>query len=156
MCALFILAMVSLAVPDRPDPTPKEPLPIGPLNQQLQGEWIMIDAKVGGQPDKIGGTGERILILKDDQMHLGLRNGGPSKFAYRFRFDPAQKPAAFDIVYINKKNAGALKSIACIIKIEGDILTLCYHRGKSTDRPTQFTSPANSQAVLWQFKRASK
>jgi uncharacterized protein (TIGR03067 family) len=151
MRAALMIAVLAVAVPDRPDPTPKE---ARPLTEQLQGEWQMVSTLVGGQPDKISVRGDHVIVFKADQMHIGLRAKQlPAQFKYAFAVDATKKPASFDIIYQRTEKG---KILPCIVKIEGEVLTLCYSRLGANDRPAEFASPRDTNIVLWQFKRVGK
>jgi uncharacterized protein (TIGR03067 family) len=151
MRALLMIGALTIAVPDRPDPTPKE---TRPLQEQLQGEWQMVSSLVGGQPDKIGMTGNRVFVFRGDQMQIRFQGNQLSdEFMYGFAVDATRKPASFDIIY-QKTQKG--KILPCIVKVEGDVLTLCYSRAGANERPTEFVSPKDTKLVLWQLKRVGK
>ena len=154
MRAVLLLAAFIVAVPDRPDPMPKEKGK--PLLDQFQGEWELTKALRNGQPEnqvKVEGT---IFIIKGNLIKI--REGGMDRSEdANFTLDASKTPAALDIVPV-RGGGGKGKDIKVegIVKIEGDTMILCFPHGGGGSRPTEFVSPPNSNVSLLHFKRLKK
>ncbi len=148
MRALLLVPLMMIAVPDRPDPAPKEKAK--PLQEQVLGEWRLVKSTVGGREDnEKAGT---LLVVTSTELHIhekGERNPGEDA---SYRLDADKKPAAIDLV---PKRDGNQK-IEGILRVEGDTLTLCFPHAGRGSRPTEFVSPNNSQVALMQFQRVKK
>ena len=149
MRALFITAILVTA-PDRPNPTPDV---ARPFTEQLTGEWQVVASQLAGSPHMTVKPGQALFVFAGDKMML-RRLDSEKQFTYTFTLDTAKSPATFD--FGTAKTKASTKFAAGIIKIEGDLLTLCFQSGGVTARPTEFVSTAGSRIVLWQMKRAKK
>ena len=154
MRALVLFAVLAVAVPDRPDPTPKKD--VMPLQEQLQGEWRMFKATAGGgdeNPQKVEGT---VLVVKDKNM--AIREAGRNHTEdVAFTLDETKKPVAIDLMPGRGDPKNGREIVPGIIQIEGDILTICFHKGGGGGmRPREFASPAGSEFSVLQFRRVRK
>jgi uncharacterized protein (TIGR03067 family) len=143
MRAALMIAVLAVAVPDRPDPTPKE---ARPLQEQLQGEWQVVAALTAGKPIATLKPGEAVFIFAGDRLTISrptLEN------VYEFTIDATPNPAAISVR--SKRIAGKEVNgapVMGILKIEGDLLSICL-------RPVNgFASTPETKATLWQVKRA--
>ena len=141
MRALFMISILAIAVPDRPDPTPKETIPI---MQQLPGEWKILSANIGGKPHAGLKPGD---IFHFDSEKMTIRFAGNRQEIYFFTLDPTKSPAVFDFRFGSAKNGS--QSLG-ILKIEGDVLSLCFDNAV---RPKEFASNVNTGTQLWQMTR---
>jgi uncharacterized protein (TIGR03067 family) len=110
----------------------------------IVGEWSVADSIVGGKSD---GTVQRfpidkIVITAETWTVVRRGKDGPPT---PIRFDPKAKPAELDF------EPGPKPSCACICKIEGDTLTICYIL--EGERPDTFDSPVGSNVRLMILKR---
>jgi uncharacterized protein (TIGR03067 family) len=145
MRALTLIALLTVAVPDREDPF----LPKLQALPPLQGEWAMTAWIVNGQPQNPAVLVGRVYTFTDNEMLIRMSNVA-KPYPYAITVDIAKQPGTIDIVLKTAKKPAPMKGI---FKIEGDTLTICYQRGIGVDRPTEFVAAPNTQAVLWQFKR---
>jgi uncharacterized protein (TIGR03067 family) len=144
MRAILLIMVTIVTAPDRPDLKPRAAPPSALSSQQIQGEWLMVDAIVRGKSTISKG---RIVIFQGEQFHIVAAGAKASaKSRYTYRLDLNRQPAEFDIVYPGKDK---VKSIPGIIRMEGDRLVLCY--GLNNERPTTFT--AGPKTGLWTMKR---
>ena len=141
MRALLVTFVLAALVPDRPDPTPRENAK--PLPEQIVGDWLQIQRVIGGI-DQPNPDNRSLAFTRDVMQHVHLRNGMKEpghKFAYSL--DTTKNPAV--IRFLDSGTEG-------IIKIEGDLLTICY----GSQRPGVFVSPANSSITLVQATRIKR
>ena len=143
MRAALMIIVLGIAVPDRPDPIPKE---ARPLQEQLQGEWRVVAALTGGKPIATLKPSEAVFVFAGDRLTIRrptLVN------IYEFTINATPNPAAIRVR--SKKIAGKDVDgapVIGIIKIEGDLLSICL-------RPVNgFASTPETKATLWQVKRA--
>ena len=149
MRAFLMIGFLTVAVPDRPDPTPKEAATRS-LHEQIQGDWQVVASTAGGSPNTTIAAGRATFRFDGDKMILRLDPGGPP-YNYQFWIESTKSPAFFDFAMgkAGQKNAG-------IVKIEGDVLTICYLYSNQKGRPTEFVSPAGSSSAVWQMRRIKK
>jgi uncharacterized protein (TIGR03067 family) len=142
--ALLLIAVLSLAAPNREDPTPKE---AKSLHEQLIGDWLQVKRVIGGtdQPNLNNLT---LVFTRESLQHVhvvnGLKKPGPS---FSYSLDVTKAPAV--ISFRTSKFEG-------ILKIEGDILTICYSQMGASRPPGQFLSTANPPTTLLQATRIRK
>jgi uncharacterized protein (TIGR03067 family) len=142
--ALLLIAALSLAAPNREDPTPKE---ARSLHEQLIGDWLQVKRVIGGtdQPNLNNLT---LVFTGDSLQHVQVVNGvkkpGPS---FSYSLDATKAPAV--ISFRTSKYEG-------ILKIEGDLLTICYSQVGDSRPPAQFLSTANPPTTLLQATRIKK
>ena len=118
MRAFLALAVVSFAVPDREDLTPKE---ARPPQERILGDWRI----EYGPSDNV----LRVLRIERNKMMIVV-DGKPwpeDAFSGACTIDWSTSPATFD--YIAKNHRG-------ILRLDGDQLTMCLALGGK--RPTSF------------------
>lgn len=143
MRALLIVTAFALAVPDRPDPSP---LRSRPLPEDILGEWQVIKHHTGGRDDNRNNL--IWVFTKESMQHVYAEDVGKrpaSTFSYKL--DALKSPAV--IVFPASKFAG-------ILKVEGDLLTICLHGSQIDQPPPEFASPPNTQITLLQLTRIKK
>lgn len=144
MRCLLMLAVLAVAVPDRPNPTPKE---ARPLQEQLQGEWQVVSAMTAGKPIATLKPGEAVFIFAGDRLIIRRPN---LENVYEFTIDGTPNPAVISLrsKKIAGKDVNKPAPVIGILKIEGDLLSICL-------RPVNgFASTPETKATLWQVKRA--
>jgi uncharacterized protein (TIGR03067 family) len=148
MRTLLMFAVLAVAVPDRPDPDKDKGSDTRPLQEQLQGEWQVIAATSAGKPQAAVKPGEVVFIFTGNRLAIRrpkLEN------VYEFTIDPTKSPPGITIQakILNGKETKSAALSAGIVKIEGDVVSICV-------RPVngQFASNANTTTILWQAKRA--
>jgi uncharacterized protein (TIGR03067 family) len=144
MRAMFLLALLVVAPPDRPDPTPKQT--VRPLHEDILGEWQVIRHETGGNDDKRNNL--IWAFTKDTMQHVynessGKRIGG----SFPYTLDTSKSPAV--IVFPNSKFAG-------ILRVEGEMMTVCLHGDPNNQPPREFASPPGTRITLLQLSRVKK
>jgi RNA polymerase sigma factor (sigma-70 family) len=116
----------------------------------LEGTWqVMTFSKDGNEAPKE--EAETIkLVLSGETFTLTHRE---ESVTGKFKADPSQKPATFDIEVTEGDKAG--ESQMGIYELNGDTLTICTaHKG--SPRPTKFESTAGSNQNLVTLKRVKE
>lgn len=127
MHALLMIPLLALAVPDRPDPTPRE---AKSLQELIVGDWLCIEAT---------GTTVHTFRVTPAETVWSL-NGLPSPengLTANIVIDGSKTPATID--FTAKRGGGKYLGIW---KIEGDQLTLAFNQLGHNLRPTAFAAPA--------------
>ena len=143
MRALLIFAVFAVAAPDRPDPSPMQRKP---LPEDILGEWQVIKHHTGGRDDNRNNL--MWVFTKDTMQHVNLENGikrPASTFPYTL--DATKSPAV--LVFPASKFAG-------ILKVEGDLMTVCLHGSPTNTPPPEFASPPNTPITLLQLTRVKR
>ena len=141
MRAILMIAVFAIAAPDRPDPTPKVSRPV---QEQILGDWLQVKRVIGGneQPNPNELT---MTVTPMNIQHVHLRNGAKEPgFMFPYSLDTTKNPVV--ISFRASQYEG-------ILKIEGDLLTICYSPAGEPQRPSGFASPPNTRITLLQLTR---
>jgi uncharacterized protein (TIGR03067 family) len=116
---------------------------------KFEGTWQPVYVEVDGQPYK----GE----YKDDRLVISGKNyqlAGPKvKMEGIIKIDPSKSPRHMDTEVTGGDGKGT-KTIG-IYEMDGQNLMVCYCMVPG-DRPTDFTTKANSNRALVKYKRTKK
>jgi uncharacterized protein (TIGR03067 family) len=136
--ALFVFAtgLLSLVDDPKPDDVKKE-------FEALSGTWKITKMELEGK-DLLANFGEVEAEIKDKE----LTSPG---IAADLKLDPSKKPKAIDLSYTEGPSAG--KTVKGIYKLDGDTLAICRALKEEDERPTEFSAPADSGKMLFEFKR---
>jgi uncharacterized protein (TIGR03067 family) len=111
----------------------------------LKGDWKLEKGTLAGN-DATTTLKELELTILDDGKYTSKL--GDQKDEGKFTFDPKAEPKSMVI----NPNAGQVKELKAIYKLDGDTLTICYDRtGKET--PKKFESTAENKLLLVEYKR---
>ena len=113
---------------------------------KLQGTWSVVSSERDGNKapdDKIKGV--KITFQKDKL----IARQADKTIEMSYTVDPAKNPKTIDITYLDGEQKG--ESSQGIYSLDGDMLKICMHR--STNRPTEFETKADSQRHLVVLKR---
>ena len=149
MRAFLFFAVFTLAVPVRPDISPKEEKPAAP---PLLGDWQVLKVIIGEKQDTDDADGTVFTFTPND---IQIRKKGERRPEHdaSYTVDWTKTPTAIDFT---PKNNGREMKIGGILKIEGDQLTLCYTIGPNENRPRDFVVAPNLSTVMIQLKRITK
>jgi uncharacterized protein (TIGR03067 family) len=153
MRAVLMIGVLAVAVPDRPVPDRPEPAPKNEnsLQEQLLGEWQLVKITVGNKDLADHPVKHSIIFVRGEiqVMENGQRKNQEDA---AYVLNEAKKPATFDII---PKRQGE-KKLEGILKIEGDVLTLCMEVMGAGRRPMEFRSNGDSFTALMQLRRVRK
>jgi uncharacterized protein (TIGR03067 family) len=146
MRAFLMFTVLAVAVPDRPDPTPKD---AKPPREQILGDWLCEKIEFG----KMGGTIEpsndvRVFRITPSET-VFLINGKPSPgdgLTAAYSIDWSKNPVAIDFM-----PRGRNGKMTGILRLEGDRLTLGL-RTSGDARLIDF----NSADLVGHYKRIQK
>jgi uncharacterized protein (TIGR03067 family) len=134
MRILLAIAVTVLAVPDRPDPTPKDMTPSP--QQQILGDWSYI----GNAKDSASRPGAPAYVFRILPTEtIWIQNGQPSPgngLTANITLDWTKSPATID--FMPRRGGTPLRGI---VKVEGDHLTLAWSNNDT--RPPDFVAPHN-------------
>jgi uncharacterized protein (TIGR03067 family) len=136
--ALVLLVTGLFSVFD--DPKPED---VKKEFESLNGTWKITKMELEGK-DLLAGFGEAEAKFKDKE----LTSPG---IAADLKLDPSKDPKAVDLSYTEGPSAG--RTVKGIYKLEGDKLTICRALKQDGKRPTEFSAPAGSGKMLFEFKR---
>ncbi|MGA9777296.1 MAG: TIGR03067 domain-containing protein [Verrucomicrobiia bacterium] len=137
---VLMLTGSMVAQPSRQDPIKQD------LNG-IQGTWKIVALEVDGQqaPTEIVATLK--LVFKDDT--LMFTPGEPGFTNYKFKLDPASKPAGFAMTHADGTQKG--KTDKGIYALESDRLKICFCL--SGKIPKEFTVKARSGQWMYSLER---
>ena len=140
MGALLMLAVLGFAVPDRPDPGAKN---ARPLAEDLLGDWRVI-RRVNAGKDDVDLT-LTLVFTRETMQHVRVTKEARSPGqTFPYLLDARPDPAV--IRFRASKFTG-------ILKIEGDLLTLCLHPSADDRPPPGFESPPGTAVTILQAMR---
>jgi uncharacterized protein (TIGR03067 family) len=119
--------------------------------KQIIGSWNCASATIDGRP--LGEETVKQLRLTLTADRYKSQRGDQVLFDSTYTLDTSKTPATIDMIGTEGELKG--KSAPGIVKLDGDVLTMCYVMpGK--ERPTAFDSQPQSGAFLVVWKRAEK
>jgi uncharacterized protein (TIGR03067 family) len=120
------------------------------LTSRMTGAWSCVAATINGKP--LSETTVKKLHLTMTDTRYKTERGDEVLFDSTYRLDTTKAPVHISMVGTEGDLIG--KEARGIIAVEGNMLKICYTMpGKP--RPSTFESPANSEAYLIIWKRAS-
>jgi uncharacterized protein (TIGR03067 family) len=111
--------------------------------ERLQGSWKFVKVERDGE-DLIGQIGDVEMEIKGEEYTA-------PNIAAKFKLDPSKSPKTIDLSYTQGPAEG--QTVKGIYKLDGDSLTICRALAEVSNRPSDFTAPAGSGKMLFQFKR---
>ena len=114
----------------------------------LAGEWVIVEAVVGGRPSPPGAAPNRWVFNADGSRAIRAADG---KELAGGSYTTDTKAGTLDLLSTGAPDAPYL----CRYKVDGDTLTLNVGWQKAP-RPEAFASPADSQCTLYVMTRVKK
>jgi uncharacterized protein (TIGR03067 family) len=109
----------------------------------IEGNWLIIDAEIGGKKIPDEGFRGRKLSLKDGKYSFENDLG-------EYKIDPKAKIKSIDITFTGGANKG--KTILAIYDLQDDTLRICYDlEGKS--RPKELITKSGTKQFMATYKR---
>jgi len=109
----------------------------------IEGNWLIVEAQLGGQKMPDEGLSGHKLSLKDGKYSFDNDHG-------EYKIDPKAKIKSIDISGTEGPNKGRV--ILAIYELQDDTLKICYDlEGKG--RPKEFTSKSGTKQFLVTYKR---
>ncbi len=144
----FVIAQVTEKVSDQHKVD--EPLTKEQVLAKLQGKWIPVAAKIGGNdfPEEVLKT-IQLEISKDKYIVVA----GNVEDRGRTEIDVTQKVWTMNIIGEEGPSKG--REIKTIFKFDEEKLVVCYEVGEG-ERPTEFESPQTSNILLMTYQRKPK
>jgi len=142
--SLLVSLALAVGAPGK-DPAPKD----GP---SIVGEWVGEKAVAGGKEQPVPDGGITFIFTADGKLTVkeGKRDKNDTG---TYKADSKKEPAEIDIIPPEDKKE---PTVLGIYKVDGDMLMLCFGRGKAGSRPTTFESPEGAQTIVITLKRAKK
>lgn len=148
MRAWLMLAILAVAAPDRLDPRPMDNRP---LKEKMDGQWQLVNSVISGQGQDPSSFPATVYTFSPGRL-VTRSAKQPQGASFGVVLDDQHTPAHIDFI---AGSAEPKTTYPGIVKLEGDLLTLCFTRSVNGQRPTEFAAPADAQRMiaLFQFKR---
>ncbi len=138
--ALLVLVVgLLLAADDPKDEVKKE-------QDKFKGTWIVESAEHKGQASEEGKGDE--VTFDGDQVTIKRANGEERKGT--IKIDPTKKPKTIDFTPSDGDNKDKIHP--GIYELKDDTLKVCFSQ-PDNERPTAFSTKADSEEMLYVFKR---
>ena len=113
----------------------------------IQGTWKIVALEADGKPAPAEIVATLKFVFKDDT--LACVPGEPSFTNYKFKLDPATKPAGFSMTHADGTQKGQTDN--GIYSLDGDHLKICFCL--SGKIPKEFTAKAKSGQWMYSLER---
>jgi len=143
MNATLLVTILAVGAPALKDPPKKD--------VNIVGEWVVESQTSGGAMTK-SAIPQTYTFAADGTWTVARGGKAMGKINRTYTLDKTTNPASIDL---KTSAAAARPSMLGIVKVEHDVLTLCYSRG-GEDRPTKFESPEDSSIILIVLRRVKK
>jgi uncharacterized protein (TIGR03067 family) len=117
---------------------------------KLQGVWNATGLTDKGRAEDPAKVRTLKLVVKGDKYIYEFESG-TKKFEATFTLNPKANPKTIDVQFMEGPLKGRI--MKAIYTLEGNDFKIC---GASEKRPTEFTSTAENQWIMFNFKRAKK
>jgi uncharacterized protein (TIGR03067 family) len=121
--------------------------------EAIQGEWMVTEFTVDGNPVPKDSRQGMLLVFKDDKMSFANPNRKDDR-KFEFKLDPSKKPRTID--YKSLDGAFKEKTNFGIYEFVGDELKPCMHNADATDYPKDFIPSKNDRLAIIVSRRAEK
>jgi uncharacterized protein (TIGR03067 family) len=141
---LALMALGLLVGADSPNDDAKK------VQEKLQGTWKAVTAERRGKSKE--DDEEHHLIF--DGNKFSIKRAGQTMIQGTFKLDPSKKPKEIDMKITedeNGKHQG--KTALGIYALDGDTLKWCVAEPGTTERPKEFSAPADTKLMFITLKR---
>jgi uncharacterized protein (TIGR03067 family) len=118
--------------------------------EKLQGTWKAVTVERRGESKE--DEEEHHLIFDGDKFRI--KRGGQTMIQGTFKLDPSKKPKEIDMK-ITEDETGKHKGKTApgIYALDGDTLKWCVAEPSTTERPKEFSAPADTKLMFITLKR---
>ena len=142
--ALLIVVAGLLVAADSKDDAGKKDL------EKLQGTWKPVSVEQRGE-SKEDEEDHRLVF---DGNKFRIKRGDETMIQGTFKLDPSKKPKAIDMMITEDENGEHKgKTALGIFALDGDTLKWCVAEPGTTERPKDFSAPADTNLMFITLKR---
>jgi uncharacterized protein (TIGR03067 family) len=143
----IVLSLLTVCCLIAAEPTPEA---VKKEMARFDGEWAMVSGERDAMalPDDLVKSAKR--VAKDGETTVTI--GGTTFMKAKYTVDPSKKPKTIDYTLTDGPNKG--KKQLGIYEIDGETLKFCS-AGPGAERPTDFTTKADSGRTLSIWKRVA-
>jgi|SRR5579864_19678 len=117
--------------------------------ESLQGTFAMVMLQVNGEEVAKDQIESAQLVIEGNKYSASL---GDMTISATITIDPSKTPKTIDFAYTEGAQMG--QTLKGIYKLEGESFTMCRSLRAEGDRPSEFTSPTDSERILVVWKRS--
>jgi uncharacterized protein (TIGR03067 family) len=128
--------------------SPKEE--VKKFQEKLQGTWKPVSVEQRGE-SKEDDEDHRLIF---DGNKFRIKRGDQPIIQGTFKLDPSKKPKQIDMKITEDENGKHKGQTALgIFALDGDTLKWCIAEPGTTERPKEFSAPADTKLMFITFKR---
>jgi uncharacterized protein (TIGR03067 family) len=128
--------------------SPKEE--VKKIQEKLQGTWKPVSVEQRGE-SKDDDEDHRLIF---DGNKFRIKRGDQPIIQGTFKLDPSKKPKQIDMKITEDQNGEHKgKTALGIFALDGDTLKWCIAEPGTTERPKEFSAPADTKMMFITFKR---
>jgi uncharacterized protein (TIGR03067 family) len=128
--------------------SPKEE--VKKIQEKLQGTWKPVSVEQRGE-SKEDDEDHRLIF---DGNKFRIKRGDDTMIQGTFKLDPSKKPKEIDMKITEDENGEHKgKTAIGIFALDGDTLKWCIAEPGTTERPKEFSAPADTKFMFITLKR---